>query len=669
MTKKILNKFIGIDLGTTNSCVALYEGNIPKVIENSEGQRTTPSVVSFKPEGNYLVGSPAKRRALTDPENTIISNKRHMGEEGFKGYNIRGKKVTPQEVSAIVLGYMKEIAEERLCEADQEIKRAVITVPAYFDDMQRTATEDAAIIAGLGEQIKEGDSEEEKKRKKSMLRIINEPTAAALAYGLDKDLKDEKVLVYDLGGGTFDVSILELTKDGVISVLVTEGDGNLGGDDYDQRIVDFIIDKFEKEQKVNLAKQSDKMTLQRIYEVAERTKHSLSNEKVTQISEPFITAVNRDGKNTPLNLEMTISRAEFEQMTEDLTNRTFEKVREALRKKNLNSEDIDKVILVGGSTRMPIIAKMIKEKLGKEPNKSINPDEAVAIGAAIQGAILSGGLKDKDILLVDVTPLSLGIETENGIFAKLIEANTAIPTKRDQIFSTATDNQSSVDIKVFQGERARAKDNKFLGHFQLDGIKPASRGVPQIKVTFDINASGIVTIFAEDVTDPKNIRKQSITVQGRGSLSEEEKSRMVKEGKEYRDADKKWKEGVENLQEAVTTLNSFEKELETLRKQKEFNEEDPQFKEFKKLFDDLKKVVEERDHPGIKKQLAKIADMYKILSDIKQRMPDKTAEAKSSSEPKESDNKETDKKPEVDKPDRAGEDSDSDDDDDAREKI
>lgn len=520
-----MSKIIGIDLGTTNSCVAVMEGGEPVVIPNPEGNRTTPSVVAFK-DGERLIGEVAKRQAITNP-NTIQSIKRHMGSD-YK-VNIEGKEYTPQEISAIILQYLKSYAEDYIGE---KVTKAVITVPAYFSDAQRQATRDAGIIAGL-----------------EVERIINEPTAAALAYGIDKE-EDQTILVYDLGGGTFDVSILDI-GDGTFEVIATAGDNHLGGDDFDQRIIDYMVDEFKKQHGIDLSQ--DKMAMQRLKEAAEKAKIDLSGVTQAQISLPFITA----GESGPLHLEMTLSRAKFEDLTRDLVERTMIPVRNALKDADLTPQDIDKVLLVGGSTRIPAVQEAIKREIGKEPSKGINPDEVVALGAAIQGGVLQGDVKD--VVLLDVTPLSLGIETMGGVTTRLIERNTTIPTSASQIFTTAADNQTAVDIHVVQGEREMAADNKTLGRFQLTGIPPAPRGVPQIEVTFDIDANGIVSVSAKDKGTG---RAQQITIQASGGLSDDDIEKMIKDAEANAEGDKKRKELVEARNQAESLIHSTRKALE-----------------------------------------------------------------------------------------------------------
>ena len=523
------NKIIGIDLGTTNSCVSVMEGGEVKVIANAEGGRTTPSVVSFKGE-DISVGDVAKRQAITNP-NTVSSIKRHMGDNAYR-VDINGKKYTPQEISAMILQNLKKTAEDYL---GATVTEAVITVPAYFNDAQRQATKDAGKIAGL-----------------NVRRIINEPTAAALAYGIDKTEKEQTVLVFDLGGGTFDVSILHLA-DGTFEVVSTSGDNHLGGDDFDEVIMNYLVDEFKKENGVDLSK--DKMALQRLKDASERAKKELSGVTTSQISLPFISM----GVAGPLHLEKTLTRAKFNELTAHLVERCVGPVRRALSDAKMTAKDIHQVLLVGGSTRTPSVQEMVKRELGKEPNKSVNPDEVVAMGAAIQGAVLAGDVKD--VLLLDVTPLSLGIETLGGVFTKLIERNTTIPTSKSQVFSTAADNQPAVDIHVLQGERSMAADNKTLGRFQLANIPPAPRGVPQIEVTFDIDANGIVSVKAKDLGTNK---EQKITISGSGSLSKEDIDRMVKEAEEQAENDRKKREEADLRNEASNLIFQTQKAITDL---------------------------------------------------------------------------------------------------------
>ena len=523
-----MGKIIGIDLGTTNSCVAVMEGGKPTVIANTEGARTTPSVVAFTKTGERLVGEPAKRQAVTNAEKTISSIKRDMGTD--KGRTIDGKKYSPQQISAMILQKLKADAENYLGE---KVTEAVITVPAYFNDAQRQATKDAGKIAGL-----------------EVKRIINEPTAAALAYGLDNE-KEQKIMVYDLGGGTFDVSIIEI-GDGVIEVLATSGDNRLGGDDFDQKVTDWMLAEFKKAEGVDLS--NDKMALQRLREAAEKAKKELSSATTTNINLPFITATSEG----PKHFDMTLTRAKFDELTHDLVERTAIPVQNALKDAGLNASELSKVLLVGGSTRIPAVQDKVKMLTGHEPNKSLNPDECVALGASIQGGKLAGDAGAGEILLLDVTPLSLSIETMGGIATRLIERNTTIPTKKSQIFSTAADNQTAVDINVVQGERQFARDNKSLGQFRLDGIPPAMRGVPQIEVTFDIDANGIVNVSAKDLGTGK---EQHITITAGSSMSDDEIERAVKEAAEFEAQDKKRKEAIDTRNEADSFVFQTEKAL------------------------------------------------------------------------------------------------------------
>ncbi len=569
-----MSKIIGIDLGTTNSCVSVMEGGEAKVIPNPEGNRTTPSVVSFK-NGERQVGEVAKRQAVTNP-NTIMSVKRHMGTS-YK-VEVEGKEYSPQEISAIILQNLKATAEAYLGET---VTKAVITVPAYFNDAERQATKDAGKIAGL-----------------EVERIINEPTAAALAYGLDKTDEDETILVYDLGGGTFDVSILEL-GDGVFEVKATAGDNKLGGDDFDQVIIDYLVDQFRKDNGIDLSK--DKMAVQRLKDAAEKAKKDLSGVTSTQISLPFITA----GEAGPLHLEVTLSRAKFEEISSHLVERTMGPVRQALSDAGLSTSEIDRVILVGGSTRIPAVQEAIKKSTGKEPHKGVNPDEVVAMGAAIQGGVITGDVKD--VVLLDVTPLSLGIETMGGVFTKLIDRNTTIPTSKSQVFSTAADNQTAVDIHVLQGERPMANDNKTLGRFQLSDIPPAPRGIPQVEVSFDIDKNGIVNVRAKDLGTNK---EQTITIKSSTGLSDEEIEKMVKEAELNAEADQKRKEEVELRNEADQLVFTTEKTVKDL----EGKVDEAEVQKANEAKDELKAAIEKNDLDEIRTKKDALQEIVQNLS-------------------------------------------------------
>ncbi len=594
-----MSKIIGIDLGTTNSCVSVMEGNEPVVIPNAEGKRTTPSVIAFVEGGEIKVGDPAKRQAVTNPTKTIYSIKRFMGNKYsesskeakrvpykvVKGDNntprvdIDGRLYTPQELSAMILQKMKKTAEDYL---GQDVTRAVITVPAYFNDAQRQATKEAGEIAGL-----------------TVERIINEPTAASLAYGMDKKDTDQKIVVFDFGGGTHDVSILEL-GDGVFEVLSTDGDTHLGGDDVDQKIIDWLAEEFKKDESIDL--RDDAMALQRLREAAEKAKIELSSSAQTEINLPYVTAT----ATGPKHLVRTMTRAKFEQLIEDLVKRTIEPCETALKAAGLSKSDIDEIILVGGSTRIPAVQEAVEKFFGKKPSKGVNPDEVVAVGAAIQGGVLTGDVKD--VLLLDVTPLSLGIETMGNVFTKLIEANTTIPTKKSQVFSTAADNQPSVEIHVLQGERSMAADNKTIGRFHLDGLPPAQRGTPQIEVTFDIDANGIIKVSA---TDKATNKTQDIRIEASSGLTEEEISKMKAEAEANAESDKKAKETADKLNEADGMIFQTEKQL------KEFGEKlsDDKKKPIEEALEELKKAYETKDLAVITPALDKINEAWKVASE------------------------------------------------------